>query len=97
MKLNIGKALKIDTSFLGTMNLDNCDSNIQKLELEKIADTALMVAKKHYAMSECFKEPNIFINTGDKIIYAGLELIQRSTPPFARKCQAEFTNGGVER
>lgn len=70
----------------------NCDSNIQKLELEKIADTALMVAKKHYAMSECFKEPNIFINTGDKIIYAGLELIQRSTPPFARKCQADFTN-----
>ena len=68
----------------------NCDVNLQNLELEKIADTAIMVAKKHYAMSECFKEPNIYLTPGEEVIYKGLELIQGSTPPFARKCQDDF-------
>ena len=39
----------------------NCDVNIQNLELEKIADTTILTSKKHYAMAECFKEPNIFL------------------------------------
>lgn len=69
----------------------NCDKNVQELELEKIADTAVMVAKKHYAMSECFKEPNIYLEPGEEILYKGLEIVQGSTPPFARKCQKEFT------
>lgn len=69
----------------------NCDKNVQVLELEKIADTAVMVAKKHYAMSECFKEPGIYLNPGEEILYKGLEIVQGSTPPFARQCQKEFT------
>lgn len=69
----------------------NCDRNVQELELEKIADTALMLAKKHYAMSECFKEPNIYLEPGEDVLYKGLELIQGATPPLARKCQDEFT------
>lgn len=68
----------------------NCDKNVQKLELEKISDTSLMVAKKHYAMSECFLEPNIYLRPGDKVIYKGLELIQGATPIFVRKCQDDF-------
>lgn len=68
----------------------NCDKNLQVLELEKIADTAIMVAKKHYAMSECFLEPNIYVTPGEHILYKGLELIQGSTPPFARQCQDDF-------
>lgn len=68
----------------------NCDVNLQNLELEKVADTAIMTSKKHYAMSECFKEPNIYLTPGDEVIYKGLELIQGSTPPFAKKCQDEF-------
>lgn len=68
----------------------NCDVNLQNLELEKIADTAIMLAKKHYAMSECFLEPNIFVTPGEHVIYKGLELVQGSTPPFARKCQDDF-------
>lgn len=68
----------------------NCDSNIQALELEKIADTAIMTAKKHYAMSECFLEPNIYVKPGEHVLYKGLELIQGSTAPFARKCQDDF-------
>lgn len=68
----------------------NCDENLENLELEKVADTAIMIAKKHYAMSECFKEPNIYLPAGEEVIYKGLELVQGSTPPFARKCQDEF-------
>lgn len=69
----------------------NCDKNLENLELEKIADTAIMIAKKHYAMSECFLEPNIFLNPSEhEPLYKGLELIQRSTPIFARKCQDDF-------
>lgn len=68
----------------------NCDQNIQLLELEKIADTALMTSKKHYAMSECFKEPNIFLEPGEDVLFKGLELIQGSCPPFARQCQNDF-------
>ena len=49
------------------------------------------MAKKHYAMSECFKEPNIYLEPGEEILYKGLEIVQGSTPPFARKCQKEFT------
>lgn len=68
----------------------NCDKNLQALELEKIADTAIMVAKKHYSMSECFLEPNIYVKPGEHVLYKGLELIQGSCPPFARKCQDDF-------
>lgn len=68
----------------------NCDENLQNLEMEKIADTAIMTAKKHYAMSECWLEPNIFLTPGDKVIYKGLEVIQRSTPIYARKCLEDF-------
>ena len=42
---------------------------IENLELEKIADTAIMLAKKHYATSECFKEPNIYLPAGEEVIY----------------------------
>jgi len=68
----------------------NCDANLESLELEKIADTAILIAKKHYAMSECWKEPNIYLNPGEEVAYKGLELIQGSTPAFAKKCQDDF-------
>ena len=68
----------------------NCDKNLEALELEKVADTAIMVAKKHYAMSECFLEPNIYVNPKEHVIYKGLEVVQGSTPPFARKCLDDF-------
>ncbi len=69
----------------------NCDKNLQKLELEKIADTTILVSKKHYAMAECFKEPNIFLKPMEEVVYKGLEIVQGSTPPFARECQIDFT------
>lgn len=74
----------------------NCDKNIQELELEKIADTCILTSKKHYAMSECFKEPNIFLKPMEEVIYKGLEIVKGSTPPFARECQIDFTNYVLE-
>lgn len=68
----------------------NCDKNLQSLELEKIADTALMTSKKHYAMSECFKEPDIYLEPGETVLYKGLELIQGSCPKYSRECQDKF-------
>lgn len=87
---NYGCSPYMDKCYDEYAKLYNCDVNLQNLELEKIADTAIMVAKKHYAMSECFKEPNIYLTPGEEVIYKGLELIQGSTPPFARKCQDDF-------
>lgn len=74
----------------------NCDKNIQELELEKIADTTILLAKKHYAMSECWKEPGIFLKPMEEVVYKGLEIIQGSTAPFVRECQADFTNFVLE-
>lgn len=71
-------------------NSFNCDENLEELELEKIADTAILFAKKRYAMSECYAEPNIYLPAGEHVVYKGLELIQSSTSPFARKCQDDF-------
>jgi DNA polymerase elongation subunit (family B) len=69
----------------------NCDKNLQVLELEKIADTTILVAKKRYAMAECFKEPNIFLKPMEEVVYKGLEIVKGDTPPFARECQIDFT------
>ena len=67
-----------------------CDKNLQALELEKVATTSIMVAKKHYTMMEGWKEPNVYLEPGEDIIYKGLELIQGSCPEFIRKCHADF-------
>lgn len=68
----------------------NCDKNIQNLELEKIADTTLLFAKKRYAMSECWLEPNIYLPKGSHILYKGLEIVKSSTSEYARECMEDF-------
>ena len=74
----------------------NCDQNLQELELEKIADTTILTSKKHYAMAECFKEPNIYLEPMEEVVYKGLEIVKGSTPPFARECQIDFTRFVLE-
>lgn len=69
----------------------NCDQNLQELELEKIADTTILTSKKHYAMAECWKEPGIFLEPMEEVVYKGLEIVKGPTPPFARECQIDFT------
>ena len=68
----------------------NCDKNEEVLELEKICRTALLYAKKHYAMEEVWEEPGVFLNDMEEIVYKGLEVVQGSTPPYARKCQKDM-------
>lgn len=70
----------------------NCDKNIQNLELEKISDITMYFAKKRYAMSECWKEPNIFLPKLSKIIYKGIEIVKGSTPSYARECMEDFVH-----
>lgn len=74
----------------------NCDSNIQKLELEKIADTTILTSKKHYAMAEIWKEPDIFLKPMEDVVYKGLEIVKGPTPPYARECQIDFTRFVLE-
>lgn len=74
----------------------NCDQNIQELELEKIADTTILMAKKHYAMAEIWKEPDIFLRPMEEVVYKGLDIVKGPTPPYARECQKDFTNFVLE-
>ena len=42
-------------------------------------------------MEEVWEEPGVYLPDMTNIIYKGLEVIQGSTPPYARKCQKEMT------
>lgn len=68
----------------------NCDKNLQGLELEKISDVCLYVAKKRYAMSECWKEPNIFLPYMEHRAIKGLEIVKGTTPAYVRECMTDF-------
>lgn len=59
--------------------------NIQVLELEKISYNVLMIAKKKYILNLAWKDPGVFYNRLEKIKPTGIELVQGSTPKFARK------------
>ena len=68
----------------------NCDENLQVWELEKIIRTALIYAKKHNAMEVGWDDSGIFYNPMEKISYTGLEVVQGSTPSYAKKCQKDM-------
>lgn len=59
--------------------------NIQDLELEKISYSAIMVAKKKYILDLAWKEPGIVFKPQEKIKFTGIEIVQGSTPKYARK------------
>ena len=64
--------------------------NIQDLELEKISYSAIMIAKKKYILDLAWKEPGVFISPQEKIKFVGVEIMQGSTPKFARKVLKEM-------
>lgn len=66
-------------------------TNIQDLELEKISYSTIMVAKKKYILDLAWKEPGVFIEPQEKIKHVGIEIVQGSTPKFARKVLKEMT------
>ena len=58
--------------------------NIQDLELEKISYSAIMVAKKKYILDLAWKDPGVTYKPQEKIKFVGVEIVQGSTPKFAR-------------
>jgi len=64
--------------------------NIQDLELEKISYAAIMVAKKKYILDLAWKDPGVYFNRQEKIKHVGIEIVQGSTPKFARKVLKEL-------
>ncbi len=65
-------------------------TNIQDLELEKISYSAIMVAKKKYILNLAWKDPGIIFVPQEKIKFAGIEIVQGSTPKYARKVLKEM-------
>lgn len=68
----------------------NCPKNIEKFELEKIARSVIMLAKKKYVMDISWKEPDVHVSPQHAIVYKGIEVIQGSTPNFCRDEMKEF-------
>jgi DNA polymerase elongation subunit (family B) len=66
--------------------------NIQKFELEKIAYSGLMMAKKKYILDVAWKDPGIKYAPQEKLAYTGVEIVQSSTPKFSRKVLKELVN-----
>jgi DNA polymerase elongation subunit (family B) len=71
--------------------------NIQDLELEKISYSAIMVAKKKYILDLAWKDPNVNFKPQEKIKYVGVEIMQGSTPKFARKVLKEMQKIACEK
>lgn len=58
--------------------------NIQNFELEKITKSALWLAKKKYMYDTVWKDPGIDVEPGNEITAKGVEIVQSSSPLFAR-------------
>lgn len=66
--------------------------DLQVLELEKISYSALMLAKKKYILDIGWKDPGVTYEPQKKISPTGVEIVQGSTPKFARKVLKEMLN-----
>ena len=64
--------------------------DLQSLEMETIARSGLMMAKKKYIMDISWKDPGVRFGPQEKIKPVGVELVQSSTPKFAREAQREL-------
>ena len=64
---------------------DNNAENFLSFELESIAKNAIWLAKKKYMQNIVWKDPNIHYDDLSKISSKGFEIIQSSTPIFARE------------
>lgn len=68
----------------------NCHKNLEKFELEKIARTLIMLAKKKYVMDISWKEPDVHVAPLHVLVFKGIEIIQGSTPGFCRNIMKDF-------
>lgn len=65
--------------------------NIQNLELEKISYSSIQVAKKKYILDLAWNNAGVRFKPQEKIKHVGIEIVQGSTPKFARKVLKELT------
>lgn len=72
-------------------------NDIQNLELEKISYSSLMLAKKKYILDIAWKDPGVRYDPQKKVTPTGVEIVQGSTPKFARKALKELLNIIFER
>lgn len=75
----------------------NCKENLEKFELEKIARSVIMLAKKKYIMDISWKEPDVHVAPLHSIVYKGIEVIQGSTPGFCRDVMKDFIKFMLEK
>lgn len=66
--------------------------NLQVLELEKISYSGLMLAKKKYILDIAWKDSGVKFDPQKKITPTGVEIVQGSTPKFARRVLKELLN-----
>lgn len=71
-------------------NTLNAPKNVQQLELEKIAYSVTMFAKKNYIMNLAWKEPDIYLDPYTSILYRGLDVVKSSTPKYAREVMKDL-------
>ena len=64
---------------------DNNAENFLSFELESIAKNAIWLAKKKYMQNIVWKDPDIHYDDLSKVSSKGFEIIQSSTPLFARE------------
>ena len=64
---------------------DNNAENFLSFELESIAKNAIWLAKKKYMQNIVWKDPDLHYDELTKISAKGFEIIQSSTPIFARE------------
>lgn len=64
--------------------------NIQNFELEKIAYSGLMMAKKKYVLDVAWADPGIDYEPQQKLSFTGVEIVQSSTPKFVKKTLKEL-------
>jgi DNA polymerase elongation subunit (family B) len=67
-------------------------TDLQNLEMETISRSGLMMAKKKYIMDIAWKDPGVRFDPQKKIKPVGVELVQSSTPKFAREAQKDLLN-----
>jgi DNA polymerase elongation subunit (family B) len=87
------KELKLDSYFnerFGDYAKKFNTENLQYFELEKIAYSGLMMAKKKYVLDVAWADPGIDYKPQEKLSYTGVEIVQSSTPKFARKALKEL-------
>jgi hypothetical protein len=59
--------------------------NLQDFELETISFAAILLAKKKYVLDIAWDDSDTYFKEQSKVKPKGVEMVQSSTPPFARK------------